>query len=89
MSASSSNTGSLSEATVWKCYSKPVRRTENVEQKDDHFTRFLLVARTVLNQHSVDQSNADSEAILNDPEEVLSTMTNHLAVLSKIFTPDF
>eukprot|EP00171_Calliarthron_tuberculosum_P001150 IDg1150t1 len=89
MSASSSNTRSLSEAAALKRYSKLAKRTENLEQKDEHVTRFLLVAHTVLNQHSVDQSNANRKAILDNPEEVLSTITDLLAAPSKIFTPDY
>eukprot|EP00171_Calliarthron_tuberculosum_P007218 IDg7218t1 len=53
MPASSSNIGSLSKAAAWKRYSELVKRADNVEQKDEHFTRFILVTHTVLNQHSI------------------------------------
>eukprot|EP00171_Calliarthron_tuberculosum_P008067 IDg8067t1 len=89
MSESSTDITTMSKGDAWKKYSKLLARTENVAQKDEHFTRFLLVSQTFPNQHKVPHNTRNSGAVLDDPEDVLTTMTDLLDASSKIFTDNF
>eukprot|EP00171_Calliarthron_tuberculosum_P017401 IDg17401t1 len=89
MSESSTDAPIVSKRDAWKMYIKLFARTKNVAQKDEHFTRLLLVFQTVLNPHKVPHSTDNSAAILDDARDVLTSMEDLLDAPSKIFTDNF
>eukprot|EP00171_Calliarthron_tuberculosum_P010161 IDg10161t1 len=89
MSESLTDITIMSRGNARKKYTKLRTRIANVSQKDEHFTRFILVYQTILNQHKVYYSTINSAAILKDAEDVLTTMKDLRDAPFKIFTDNF